>query len=199
MLMSTLPTLLAIQQPWESGDPSVDSRSWPRTELQIWLSKPSFEFCKAGITLLCVFISEGENYFHIKTIAELLTPRTTSLQRRRHKSLLPQILFFHTDGWFGNLLDDFCFSHVIVKDWTAWLIYFTESLFKTGCLNSKAVSKVRLHICLASACHRGNPSAFILCSTCSPTLSFHTNMYRRKESPCLITMQWKYSCFQLHH
>lgn len=36
------------------------------------------------------------------------------------------------------------FPHAIVKDWTLWLIYFTESLFKTGCLNGKAISKIRL-------------------------------------------------------
>lgn len=50
----------------ESGDPSVDSRSWPCTQLQIQFSKPSFEFCKASITSLFVFIFEGKKIFSYK-------------------------------------------------------------------------------------------------------------------------------------
>lgn len=48
--------------------------------LTFQLSKLSFVFCKASTTLY-VFIFEGEDYFHTKNIAKLLTPRTTSLQR----------------------------------------------------------------------------------------------------------------------
>lgn len=116
----------------ESGDPSVDSRSWPCNKIQTRFSKPSFEFCKASTTSLCVFIFEGENYFHIKktwqrySLLGLLVCRDcdTRVFCHRSSSSVHNRYFF----WFGSLLDDFWFSHIIEKDWTPWLIYQKVSL-----------------------------------------------------------------------
>lgn len=58
------------------------------------------------------------------------------------ESLATDLLFLYISN--TSALDDFFFSQAIVKGWTLWLIYFIASLFKTGCLNGKAVSKIRL-------------------------------------------------------